>query len=82
MYLIYQVLTIHMYNFYVYFVSFVLFSRGDNGPRRSNRVGEDDSLKQKKRRGSRKVSRLTKTTSRLIISTSQLGQIQRESSLQ
>jgi len=35
-----------------------LFSRGDDGPRRFNRVGEDDDLKQEKRSRSRKVSRL------------------------
>jgi len=32
-----------------------LFSRGDDGPRRSNRVGEDDGMKQKKRSRSKKV---------------------------
>ena len=50
---------------------FALFSREDDGPRRSNRVGEDDGLKQEANYTSddqstiRSISRLTHKTSRL-----------------
>ena len=56
-------------------LGFCLVLRGDDGPRRSNQIEEDDILKQQKRKRSRKVSRLG-------LSTSRLGQIQRGRSLQ
>jgi len=44
-----------------------LFSRGDDGPRRSNLIGEYDGLKQKKRSRSRKVNRLYNRLTRLLV---------------
>ena len=45
----------------------LIFSRGDDGPRRFNRVGEDDVLKQKKQTKQVQISRLIKFISRLVI---------------
>jgi len=43
-----------------------LFLKGDDGPRRSNLIGEDDGLKQKKQIKLEQSSRLIKSISRLI----------------
>ena len=44
-----------------------MFSREDNGPRRTNLIGEDDGLKQKKRSISRKVSQLYSRLTRILV---------------
>ena len=41
-------------------LDFALFSRRDDGSRRSNRVGEDDDLKQKKQTKQVRISQLIK----------------------